>query len=305
MANYENLKSAIQQVVKTNGKNAITGALLQQSLLAMINSLGVGYQFIGVATPTTNPGTPDKKVFYIASTAGTYSDFGGLEVTEDEVVALTWDSSWRKAQIGINKVGPVGPIGPQGEPGPQGKPGPQGPQGIQGAQGPKGDKMTYADLTAADKADLYEGGAALIKPLVDEKQDKIEDLNAIREGAALGKTALQEESDPTVPSWAKQPNKPTYTPNEIGAATEKALIEHTEDNVRHISEEERSKWDGKQDVISDIDKIRLNASLGASAIKYGYITSDWSFSRNALGGYDLTQSIQTGQHTANVYRPLE
>lgn len=26
------------------------------------------------------------------------------------------------------------------------------------------------------------------------------------------------ESDPTVPSWAKEPNKPTYTPSEIGAA---------------------------------------------------------------------------------------
>ena len=35
MANYENLKSAIQQVVKTNGNNAITGALLQQSLLLL------------------------------------------------------------------------------------------------------------------------------------------------------------------------------------------------------------------------------------------------------------------------------
>lgn len=29
-------------------------------------------------------------------------------------------------------------------------------------------------------------------------------------------TALQSESDPTVPSWAKQPSKPTYTPSEIG-----------------------------------------------------------------------------------------
>ena len=161
MANYENLKSAIQQVVKTNGNNAITGALLQQSLLAIINSLGAGYQFIGVATPTTNPGTPDKRVFYIASTAGTYSNFDGLEVTEDEVVVLTWDSSWRKTQIGTTKVV-------------QGEPGPEGPQGIQGEQGPKGDKMTYADLTDADKADLYEGGASLIRPLLNSKVDKEE-----------------------------------------------------------------------------------------------------------------------------------
>ena len=35
MANYATLKAAIQDVVRTNGNNEITGALLQQSLLAM------------------------------------------------------------------------------------------------------------------------------------------------------------------------------------------------------------------------------------------------------------------------------
>lgn len=29
---------------------------------------------------------------------------------------------------------------------------------------------------------------------------------------------INKETDPTVPSWAKEPNKPTYTPVEIGAA---------------------------------------------------------------------------------------
>lgn len=101
MANYETLKTAIQQVVNTNGNNEITGALLQQSLLAMINSLGVGYQYVGIATPSTNPGTPDAKVFYIANGKGTYTNFGGIEVTGDEVVVLYWDSSWHKVSTGI------------------------------------------------------------------------------------------------------------------------------------------------------------------------------------------------------------
>ena len=78
MANYETLKTAIQQVVKTNGNNEITGALLQQSLLAMINSLGAGDQFAGVAYPNTNPGTPDQNVAYLATTPGVYSYFGGF-----------------------------------------------------------------------------------------------------------------------------------------------------------------------------------------------------------------------------------
>ena len=47
--------------------------------------------------------------------------------------------------------------------------GPQGPKGDPGPQGPQGDKMTYADLTESDKADLYKGGASLIKPLLATK----------------------------------------------------------------------------------------------------------------------------------------
>ena len=99
-------------------------------------------------------------------------------------------------------VGPQGPqgiqgeIGPQGPQGERGETGATGPQGPQGEQGPKGDKMTYADLTETDKADLYEGGASLIRPLLDGKQDTIPDLDAIRQGAEKGSTALQRETDP-------------------------------------------------------------------------------------------------------------
>lgn len=101
MANYETLKSAIQDVVKTNGNNEITGALLQQSLLAMINSLGAGYQFMGVAIPTTNPGTPDQKVFYIASKTGVYANFSGIDINDEDIVILSYDNSWHKLNTGI------------------------------------------------------------------------------------------------------------------------------------------------------------------------------------------------------------
>ena len=101
MANYATLKTAIQQVVKTNGNNEITGALLQQSLLAMIDSLGVGYQFMGIATPSTNPGTPDQNVFYIASLAGTYSNFNGIVLNDGEVALLTYNGIWNKNASGF------------------------------------------------------------------------------------------------------------------------------------------------------------------------------------------------------------
>ena len=104
MANYNNLKDAIKQVIKQNGNQEITGNVLQNSLISMINSLGDGYQFIGVATPSTNPGTPDQKVFYIASQSGTYSNFGGVEVSFQEIKILYYNGSWNNSTLSINAV---------------------------------------------------------------------------------------------------------------------------------------------------------------------------------------------------------
>lgn len=101
MANNELLKSSIRSVIKANGNEEITGDILQQTLVAIVDALGKGYQFMGVATPTTDPGTIDQKVFYIANGKGTYTNFGGVSVTEDDVVVLYWDSSWHKVSTGI------------------------------------------------------------------------------------------------------------------------------------------------------------------------------------------------------------
>lgn len=111
MANYATLKAAIQQVVTTNGNKEITGALLQQSLLAMINSLGVGYQYVGIATPATNPGTPDQNVFYIASTAGTYVNFGGLVLDDGEIAILKYNGAWSKDSTGAASLEKVNQLG--------------------------------------------------------------------------------------------------------------------------------------------------------------------------------------------------
>ena len=71
------------------------------ALQSLIDTLNPGYQFMGVATPETNPGTPDQKVFYIANGKSTYPTFGGIEVTEDEVVILYYDTAWHKLLTGI------------------------------------------------------------------------------------------------------------------------------------------------------------------------------------------------------------
>ena len=54
-----------------------------------------------------------------------------------------------------------------------------------------------------------------IDTALEGKQDVISDLATIRSGAALGATALQSESDPTVHAWAKEAQKPSYSYSEI------------------------------------------------------------------------------------------
>lgn len=101
MGNYEQLKQAVADVVKSNGNQEITGDILQNTLLTIISRVGSGATFAGIATPTTNPGTPDQNVFYIASEDGIYSNFGNV-VLENEVAIFTnGNGIWQKGKTGI------------------------------------------------------------------------------------------------------------------------------------------------------------------------------------------------------------
>ena len=80
------------ETIRNNAKNA------SDTIARMVES---GYLFAGIATIDTNPRIPDAKVFYIANGKGTYTNFGSLEVTEDDVVVLYWDSAWHKVATGI------------------------------------------------------------------------------------------------------------------------------------------------------------------------------------------------------------
>ena len=110
------------------------------------------------------------------------------------------------------------------------------------------------------------------------------------------------ETDPTVPAWAKAENKPTYTASEVGAlptgttldniadGTTRKLSDyattgtvntlnntvtaHTADTTIHVTSAEKSTWNGKQDVINDLETIRSNAEAGAT--KVSNVQSDWN-----------------------------
>jgi len=101
MANYDTLKATIDAYIRANGVKAITGPVLNGILNAMVDSLGTGFQFMGEATPSTDPGRPDQNVAYIAATAGTYEDFANLTLPSGKVGLFTWDGSWHLTVLDI------------------------------------------------------------------------------------------------------------------------------------------------------------------------------------------------------------
>lgn len=101
MANWQILKAAIADVIKTNGNQEITGRVLQNVLNNIISNLGANATFANIATPSTNPGTPDGPVFYLATQSGTYSNFGGAIVENEAAILLYNGSTWVKKATGI------------------------------------------------------------------------------------------------------------------------------------------------------------------------------------------------------------
>lgn len=102
MGNYEQLKQAVSNVIKSNGTQAITGQVLQNTLQTIINTIGGNMQFAGVANVNTNPGTPDQNLFWIASQSGTYVNFGNIVLNPGESAVLTWkNGAFAKAILGL------------------------------------------------------------------------------------------------------------------------------------------------------------------------------------------------------------
>lgn len=100
MANWSDLKAAVASIVKTNGNKEITGQLLQNVLNNIISNLGLNSTFAGIATPETNPGTPDGNVYYLSAQDGIYPNFNSILIKEGEVVVLEWKNGvWSKKNI--------------------------------------------------------------------------------------------------------------------------------------------------------------------------------------------------------------
>ena len=120
MIDYSDIKQSIATNLPDNNNREITASKLRSTLNEFVDKVettetgmeteinakiarleNAGYLFAGVATKDTNPNTPEAKVFYIADGKGVYTNFGGISVTEDEVVILYYDTAWHKEVTGI------------------------------------------------------------------------------------------------------------------------------------------------------------------------------------------------------------
>ena len=169
--------------------------------------------------------------------AFTYDDF-----TEEQLQALTGPQGPQGPQGSIGLQGPQGEQGEKGEKGDTGAQGPEGPQGATGPQGEPGDAATISvgtvtTLPAGSNATVTNAGTAQEAifnfgiPRGEDGNDGGVDLTPYRTAADQdiidqGKAPLNHnhngvyqpvgnylttETDPTVPTWAKQASKPTIT----------------------------------------------------------------------------------------------
>ena len=105
---YEQLKADIAEVIRENGRQEITGDILQQVLLGMVGELGGGATFAGIAEPQPRAEvlTPDNDVFYLVFDKGTYGQFGGIEVTDTGMLGVVYikDGEWTLTAYGEQEV---------------------------------------------------------------------------------------------------------------------------------------------------------------------------------------------------------
>lgn len=101
MANYANLKEAVNAAITTNGNNEITGAILNNILNSIISTIGGNYTFAGVVTPSTTISAPDANVFWIGG-AGTYTQFGGtITIASGNIGVFTYNGSYTRTEISV------------------------------------------------------------------------------------------------------------------------------------------------------------------------------------------------------------
>ena len=109
MARYDNLSTQLQNTIYTNTNGDISGNVLRDQLIAFINTLGKGSNFMGILTNSNKPTSiPDGKQFYIGynnsatalSINLTAVGLGTLSITRTKIYVVYCDNNgWAAVDI--------------------------------------------------------------------------------------------------------------------------------------------------------------------------------------------------------------
>lgn len=150
------------------------------------------------------------------------------------------------------------------------------------------DKATQTTIDEAQTAEINK-----LKGDIADKQDIIQDLNAIREGANLGKTALQEETDPV---WtAEKGNYYTKTESDGIYATQVVVNEEIAARINDIRDV-KATLESKANK-SEIPTVPTNVS--AFTNDAGYLTQHQSLD-NYYTKTEVNASLETKANKSEI-----
>lgn len=225
---------------------------------------------------------------FLMSLKGNDGDDGknGVSVTHswnNTILTITSASGTSSTDLKGDK-GDIGLTGPQGIKGEKGDIGPQGEQGIPGPKGDIGERGaagtviqstepteegTVIWINTDDDAPVFSGSYNDLKDrpgIANANQLGLvkigENLNIDENGvlSATGQISL-EETDPTVPEWAKSPTKPKYTAEEVGALPDSTVIPVIPKNVSSFNNDS-GYLTKHQDLSNYATKLYVNELVG-------------------------------------------
>lgn len=94
----QTLEQLIEFISTTETPKSVTNPIVGKVLSGLLQRPG----YMGVATPATNPGTPDGGAFYLAGEAGTFSHFNNAIVKAGELAVFVYNNgSWLKESVDV------------------------------------------------------------------------------------------------------------------------------------------------------------------------------------------------------------
>lgn len=118
--------------------------------------------------------------------------------------------------------------------------------------------------------------------------------NAVQTSLGLADSALQSETDPTVPSWAKQTNKPSYTQDEVPDGT----------TYKRVTQTEKDAWSGKQNALTTTQMQAVNSgitSAGVAQISTNQSNILYALGKTGRNHFNLDISVVKNWNTSGTW----